>query len=677
MTILKRNSLSKYVSSYLYIFPIFIDMQVSYSADSVKIYVAANDTTAQTSQKESKNQPGLTIEKTGGGNLITLNSSYSGPTIVTDGKWFVMGPLGIVSTTPITVSSGASLLGIGPITGSIINHGTISGINNIGDPRQSNTIRLGNTIGTLNITGSYTANQGARQTVEISGHTNTSTNVNYNGNPPVLSSSLINVSGNAVITDTYTFNVLLDAGTYKANSIVDYDILQTGGTLTTTGATFRLNQAKNDGLTIVAGSLNDPGQLDDRKKLILRLTGGEHDVIIANDQTESDMTGPVLFTLEPLTIGANDTIGENVGVANHDLTNTVTSPIIDTDFTFIFQSNSISDPSPMATADAFRFKSYSTVTTSSNRKNVIETLLTAISKNGPTSYERNETRLWISPYVNRSRTNQTVSDAGNQGWSGGSLVGLEQRDKKNIWTLGLLTGLMGSRSHTLGEPNTFSKTNGVLIGLFNTYKYTKKWGHELLINRTNTFINSQRYGLDKINQKTPFYALSSYKSTTDVVNTQINYLFDIIKKKVTCRLNTGVTYLDSQTGKIVERNSGINNLSTNASNSKSAEMYAGIGLRRVWEMDKITIRTTFVYEYGYEFMKKVSGMTTTMQELTQSTAPTTFITPIGPRQNKHYLQLNSSYLDRNSGLKFIMSYSGTLYKNVRNHTGMAKVEYRF
>ena len=220
----------------------------------------------------------------------------------------------------------------------------------------------------------------------------------------------------------------------------------------------------------------------------------------------------------------------------------------------------------------------------------MEALLTAISKNGPVSYERNETRLWVTPFVNRSRTNRTSSDIGNQGWSGGSLIGLEQRDKKNTWSLGLLTGLMGSRSHVLGAPDTFSKTKGFLIGAFNTYKYTKQWGHESLVSRTSTLIDSQRYGLDKQDKQTPFYALSNYKSTTDLANTQINYLFNIIKKKVTCRLNTGVTYSRSQSGNITERNAGENGLNTIGNARKSAEFYNGIGIRRIWANDTETLK---------------------------------------------------------------------------------------
>jgi hypothetical protein len=80
-----------------------------------------------------------------------------------------------------------------------------------------------------------------------------------------------------------------------------------------------------------------------------------------------------------------------------------------------------------------------------------------------------------------------------------------------------------------------------------------------------------------------------------------------------------------------------------------------------------------VYEYGYQ--AKSTGTIATAT--TQSQSPTSFTTPPGPRQNKHYIKLSTSFLDHDSGLKFIASYSGVLYKNVTNHTAMFKVEYRF
>jgi hypothetical protein len=549
--------------------------------------------------------------------------------------------------------------------------GILSGVGTMKDLvlSASGIVKPGNSIGTIYVSGNYTAESLAVYIPELA---------------PDGRSDRIMVTGDATLNGTHIIKPILSAGTWP-KGVIEFNILQAGGTLTVNQIQIQSvaqpSAPAPNTLTFTAGVLalaSSTGSAPVGKTLVLRYENkGDAFTIAPPGQSTSTVTDVDTGALTPttITIASTDIVSPDSGLRAADVA-PVAAPVAEqAELTsIVFQSNS-SEITSAATADAFRFKGFASGSTPSvsGKKNTMEALLTALSKNGPVSYERNETRLWVTPFVNRSRTNRTSSDVGNQGWSGGSLIGLEQRDKKNIWSLGLLTGLMGSRSHVLGTPDTFSKTNGFLIGAFNTYKYTKKWGHELLISRTNTFIDSQRYGLDKTDKQTPFYAASNYKSTTDVGNAQLNYLFNIIKKKITCRLNTGITYVGSQTGKITERNASTNGLSTDASKNSSTELYSGIGLRRIWEVDKVMVRTTFVYEYGYQMTSIGSATKTT----TQSVAPTTFTTPSGPRQNKHYLQLNSSYLDRNTGLKFILSYSGALYKNVNNHTGMAKVEYRF
>ncbi|MES2608521.1 MAG: hypothetical protein V4544_07335 [Pseudomonadota bacterium] len=582
------------------------------------------------------------------------SNSYTGSLNVQAGTLI---PAGDYSGAAVSISSGAAL-GISGTSGSV---GAV-------------TLNEGSEVQATSPTDGFSAES----------WTNSGTTYNIPVNN-TGGTSRITVVNDATLTNP-TFNILMTAGTYP-QGVIDYNLLQAGGTLTVTGTVTLnwVNPAFGDGginekpITCTIGTFTKTTSGVPTNYLVLKATLTD-DVTVSALQTTADCndTIPLTTPLTTTVIASTDIVSPDSGL----LETATAAPIADqVELTnLVFQNHPASDDAvSSAVGDAFRFKGFSSSKTPSvsGKKDAIETLLTALSKNGPVAYEKNETRLWVSPYANRSRTNRTNSDSGNQGWSGGSLVGVEQRDKKNIWSLGLLTGLMGSRSHVLGTPDTFSKTNGFLIGAFNTYKYTQEWGHEVLISRTNTFVDAQRYGLDRTDKQTPYYALATYKSTTDVGNAQINYLFNIIKKKVTCRLSTGITYLGTQTGKITERNAGANALSSAASTSKSSEIYTGIGLRRIWDVDKITVRTTFVYEYGYEFMKKGSGITTTTQSLTQSTAPTTFTTPNGPRQNKHYIQLNSSYLDRDTGLKFILSYSGALYKNVRNHTGMAKVEYRF
>jgi hypothetical protein len=587
-------------------------------------------------------------------NLTADSTRFTGTLNPTAGKLKVNADF---SSATVQLASGATIGGTGTIKDLIANGGIVW---------------PGNSIGTLNVSGNFTPSGNNTQVVEIRG------NKDPLGNAQVPMSGLVKVLGNTGITGNYTFDLLLNAGTYTAGSIIDYTILQTGGILTTTGARFYLKQAANPGLTVSVGVLSAPEQPDDGKKIIVKLTVGGSDVVVNTDQTATDGGRTTTeITVTPITINPGDIVAENISA--EDVTSAAVMEQVEiTKFIFI-GNQPFNDPAQAAVEPTFRFKfGPATAATTSSAKGAMEALLTAISKNGPVSYERNETRFWITPYANRARARKTNSSSGNQGWSGGSLIGIEQRDKKNVWSIGIVTGLMASKSYVIGRPNNFSKTNGMLFGAFNTLKYTdnKKggnFGHELLISRTVTSVNAQRDGVDAKDKVTPFYALSAYKTTTDIANGQLNYLFDVIKKSVTCRLNTGMTYINTNYGAYREKGAGTNGINRSSSSNQSLEWYNGIGIRKIWNHEKITIRTTFVYEYGYNVKNSGSVETTT----TQSTSPTTFTTPPGPRQNKHYIQLNSSYLDRGSGLKFVTSYSGVLYKNVTNHTGMFKVEYRF
>ena len=544
---------------------------------------------------------------------------------------------------------------------------TLSGNGSLAALYQMGIVKPGNSIGTLNL-GGYTTADGAIYNVEI--------------NP--TESSQILVTNDTTLNGTYNINVLMDAGTYEAG-VTDYTILTTGGTLEMN--TINVQWNTQPGLTVTVGVLAGSGTAADGKDLILRYTATQAFTINA-DQTSIDTTtlgttyDSASFGIDStITVGANDSVGSNSGLTAPDSAVSVAEQPELTALVFQSTSTSVNEVSSGSVKNEFRFKGLKPSQSAlSGGKNSIEGLLSAISQNGPISIEKNETRLWITPFANRSRVAKTNSNSGSQGWSGGSLFGLEQRDQKNTWSLGLMGGLMGSRSHTLGTPDTFSKTNGFLFGGYNTYKYTDykdagNFGHEILLSRTVTSIDSQRSGISKTDNKTPYYALASYKTTTDIGNAQLNYLFDIIKKSVTSRLSVGATYTGTQTGAINERNAAAANLNTTTSSTnRTTEYYAGIGFRKIWNHEKITVRTTFVYEYGYQATSAGKTAQTASQN---SLAPNAQTLPIGPRQNKHYLQLNGSYLDRNSGIKFITSYSAVLYKNVQNHTAMFKVEYRF
>ena len=450
--------------------------------------------------KEIRGAADLHFSGGGKADLTVDSPDYTGRIYVDSGKVAVNGSM---SNTNANIAT----------------DGILSGNGTMRDVLLSGHIKPGNSMGALYLN-SLTTVSGASYDVEID---------------PIGNSSQIHILNDAMLNGTFVVNSLMNAGTYPAG-IIDYPIMITGGALNIDTLRVRWNAQPDSGLTFTAGNLSDPESAYDQKALILRYNATAP-FIIEEDQTEINTVAEVdLINPAFITLNAGDIVARDGILVVPDAPIVTAAPVSDqVELTsIVFQNNpATQDFASTATADAFRSKGSIPAASTSDGKSALQTLLTAIAKSGPVSYERNETRLWISPFVNRSRTNRTSSEIGNQGWSGGSLMGVEQRDKKNIWSLGVLAGLMGSRSHTLGDPNTFSKTSGMLFGAFNTYKYSShkdrgNFGHEILASRTITSIDAQRYGLDYIDKKTPFYALGSYKSTTDIANAQLNYLSAIL-----------------------------------------------------------------------------------------------------------------------------------------------------
>ena len=598
--------------------------------DSATVSAISGSTVNFTGALSSGQGSTLALNTGGTVNFTGDSPDFQGTISATNGT---CGITSNYSNATVSVYDNALLTGSGTI--GMLNHYT------------GGNISPGNAI--LNVTGNYNAADTANYYVTID---------------PDGGTSKINVTGNATLATNYTVYVLMSEGNYAAQT-TDYTILTAQGGLT--GNVSTVNWIGQSGLNF------NIGVSEDGKSIILKSENtNTNSVSILQDQTIADIQTAILG--DALSNNPSDVV-EVINVGDYQQGSIVTASVMEQpDFTVVFNKNdAASFANTGVGTDNFRFKAFKP--SASNNQNLLESLLKAVSSNGPINYEKNETRLWITPYVNRSRSNRTSSAMGNQGWAGGSLVGIEQRDSKNNWTIGLMTGAMGSRSHVLGVPDTFSKTKGMLFGSYNTYKYTDQWSHELLATRTYTYIDAQRFGTSTTTN-TPFYALSSYKSITDVGNAQLNYLFDIIKKDLTCRLDTGFTYQSTTQGQFMERN-GSPNLFTSATSNTTNELYGGVGFRKTWNHDQISIRSTFVYEYGYQLFSRGTPVTQTTLQTTQSNAPSTFTTPVGPRQNKHYIQFNNSYLDRKSGLKFITSYSGKFYKNVQNNTVMFKVEYRF
>ncbi len=557
----------------------------------------------------------------GVGSELKLNGdspNYSGSIGISSGTASINGSMPNAS---VSVASGGMLKGNGVVGATTIGSGGYG--------------QGGQSIGYFS-PASLSIASGGHLVVEVNNYTTPNIVLQPSGHR--LDSTYYDVAGDATFANGSYIDLVMQGGDYSAG-VRNYEFLKAGGTLSIASGFSMISMSNGINFRYVEkpGLSVDVGPSSDGKKLILKVTTTST-VNISGDQSVDSTTGEFMeggVAVDPsyiVTVTGND----NTGVITIDPTDLYTSPLTPDHSSQIINAvtNSATLKADSNTIAAevgpqdFRARQFSATKGGSLHSNneSFERILTALADKGPVSMGDKETRVWVTPFASRMRVDRTSSDTGSQGWTGGSLIGVERRNLKNTYSFGLMTGLTAARSHTLGDPDSFQKANGYILGVYNTYKYTKNWGHELVFSRANTFNDGQRYGIDKTKNNTPYYALQTYKTSSDLANAQLNYLFDIVRKQATGRINAGLTYTGSKASKFTERNAGRYGITQNESTSNGMEWYTGLGLRYIIEQGKTTFRLTGVYEYGIELDKKGSG---TKYALT--TGPSdVYTTSVGP-----------------------------------------------
>ncbi len=319
-----------------------------------------------------------------------------------------------------------------------------------------------------------------------------------------------------------------------------------------------------------------------------------------------------------------------------------------------------------------------------NNEANLEQVLQAVSEAGPMSVRTKqgslEKRVWLTPMINKSAVSSRDGAAGTNGFSGGFLAGAELRGGKSLkWVTGLMTGYVSSKNTSKVNKDDNLKNNGVFAGIYNRLDYSPNWQHEVVASRLFLDNKLSRYDVDVAK-----IASAKYKSTQDTFNFQVNYLGNVIPDTLTYRIDVGTTYTGTNKKGYTETGTdAANNQIVSKSSSTAVDMYAGLGLRHTFNTfdggQKVTtIRTTGVYEYAAEVHKKAKNAEKfTALDRTATSDPAT-----GKIRNKHIFQLNTSFLNRNVGVKFILGYEGVFYRNdqkarVQNHTGTLKMEYKW
>ncbi len=626
------------------------------------------------------------------GTAITLNvndTATSTGSINLYGSHSVSAGGADYSNTNVNVTSGRLNLYLDADSQSLQNitmtGGTVTGSAYIGvDVTMSGASKMNAVNSTMNAVNITMNNLTMSGTASVSGRIQTCADLNLSDNAVFAPSTGTTVVGGNLNANSETPSYVVSYdGTNISNvnvtgtadvSALQIELLLSAGTYSTGSQNFIIMTSAGLTVPTVEPKWNIDGVFLDSGKII-PATGDEVDLSLTSDGSQLTLALTINKTLYVNTPVVTDYV-EPFTPTSAPSTIVDTASLINATFS---NSASSSDTMMQSTQDNFRFASTSTNpflprSAQSTNVSLLESIIRATEASGPISVERNETRIWASPYTSRSRVNNSAAGIGQQGWSGGSLIGFEKRDVKNIWTVGMLTGLTLSKFHNNGDPDTHSKANGYVMGIYNTLKYTDNkdagnFGHEVLISRITNLNTMQRRG----EQSTiTYFAKAANTSVTNLGNAQFNYIFNL-EKAVTCRLSLGGTYTDETEGAYTETNAGMYGNRVGGKNTKSGEVYFGPGLRHIWKDGPRTYRLTGVYEYGVSVYNKGNTQTTT----TLAAMPHVLTNAPSGGKNKHYLQLNGSYLNKETGLKFSGAYSGTFYKDTQNHTFTAKAELRF
>ncbi|MDP2193190.1 MAG: autotransporter outer membrane beta-barrel domain-containing protein [Alphaproteobacteria bacterium] len=293
-----------------------------------------------------------------------------------------------------------------------------------------------------------------------------------------------------------------------------------------------------------------------------------------------------------------------------------------------------------------------------------ESIFKALAENGPVSVSSDQYRVWISPFTHHS--NSTGEMAGRE-WLMGSLVGVEYRDLKNKYTIGLLGGGNFGHAREKGRSENGANFTGIDMGAYASYGAWEGGRIDATYVRSiNDITQSRMTDINRI-------AKNNHKMTIDMIDAQTSHVFKLPGDQWSVRLNAGHFYTHEDSDGYTETGALHRNRRISATKGRTYEVYGGLGLRWNCRGEVWRTRVTAVYEYGKEYKKTRS---TVRRSHGSSFNIHTFQRPDVTKARTHYASLYTTVNDK-SGWKFFLGYNGAFTKNSVDTGFSVKVEKRF
>jgi hypothetical protein len=249
-------------------------------------------------------------------------------------------------------------------------------------------------------------------------------------------------------------------------------------------------------------------------------------------------------------------------------------------------------------------------------------------------------------------------------------MGVEHRNLKHDWTVGLTTGLNYGQQCSVPDTRTRTKLKGYNVGLYHSLGFLENARYDLLINHIHNDVKNNRF-----NSANNQIYYGKNKMYTNVVDISTSYKFRL-NETWSVRPNIGHTYITNKTTDYVEKTqSGVSGNLISVPNTDSKQVYAGIGVRASLNEGKRKLRLTAVYEIGKNYDTKSPKV-----KILNTSLPSNGVNTINgspSRGYSNYFNINASLLDEETNLKGVLSYSTILQRGSTNHTFMLKTEYRF
>lgn len=277
-------------------------------------------------------------------------------------------------------------------------------------------------------------------------------------------------------------------------------------------------------------------------------------------------------------------------------------------------------------------------------------------------------RTWVMPYATYGKADRSQFSQGNHRRTAGSLVGIEHRNLKEGWAIGVFTGLVYTHEKPLGDHLSYDHSKGYHAGIYGTYKPQEWIRFESMLFVTSLKHKQQRYGNEPLVGE--FLAMADYKQFDIVADNHVRFIHNI-DECWSVSTNLGYTYFKSTTDKYSEYNVSMVGINQPTIVATSGEVYTGLGVRYNHQDEEYRYGSIVTYEIGKEARKdsnKTSGST--------QNGFSFLINPTNRKRTTRYFNF-LSYFEGADKIKYILKYSNISAAHDLTHNLMLKVEWKF